>query len=152
MKACLVALLGALAIGMPTHAQQNHASTSHDGEPSTAEVMSSPQVQQAMSAAMQVLQQMDQQSHPGGNKVRSGQSAGQSDAMRDAASVARQAFGFAAENPNATEAEKQAAANRMMQGVFQQELQGDAQPSRADENEPAPIHQQAKDYGNDDGD
>lgn len=48
----------------------------------------------------------------------------QSGAMRDALSVAQQAFGFAASHPDASEAEKRSAANRMMQGIFRRELNG----------------------------
>lgn len=49
-----------------------------------------------------------------------------SGAMHDALGVAMQAFGFAAAHPDATEPQKQASANHMMQDVFRRELHGGA--------------------------
>jgi hypothetical protein len=55
-----------------------------------------------------------------------------SGAMHDALGVAMQAFGLAAVNPDATESQKQAAANHMMQNVFQRELHGGAGSAQSD--------------------
>lgn len=62
----------------------------------------------------------------------------QSDAMRNALGVAMQAFGFAASHPDATETEKRAAANRMMQGVFDRELHGGSGKRQADSAKSSP--------------
>lgn len=123
----IVAVALCLLVG-PVRARPGEPPSSGKHTPSNAEVMASPQVQSAMHGAMQILQQMDSHNakhKPAPSKPRQNH---QSDAMRDAMSVARQAFGYAASHPNATDAELKAQADAVMSGIFSRELGGSAAP------------------------
>ncbi len=127
--------------------------SSSQGDPSADEVMSSPQVQSAMAGAMRILKQMDKGKQKGKprhaspqRKPRRHNSAAQSDAARDAVGVARQAFGYAASHPHASQADLKAQADAMMSGIFSRELGGAGSPRTKPQSSG-----QAKDYGDDDG-
>lgn len=62
----------------------------------------------------------------------------QSGAMRDALGVAVQAFRFAAAHPDASEADKQAAANDIMSRLFRRELDGGEPRSGEPPRQPPP--------------
>lgn len=145
----LPALLASLCAAGPALAQDHEdPATSEQAppadEPSMKEVLESQQFKSALTGVLRAMQQSGQAKAGAGDGGSRPATAGQSDAMSDAAGVAAQAFGFAAENPDATEAEKQAAAERMMQGVFEGELADDAVALPQARPQPA---QPAKDYG-----
>lgn len=148
----LVTLLAAACFATTACGQQAETQTSKQDEPSAAEVMSSPEVQQAMAGAMQMLRQMDANQAGAADKPATGDDAATSDAMRDATSVLHQTIGFSQANPNATDAERQAAANRMMQGIFQRELNGTTKVSTLPQGSSQEPSEQGKDYGDYDGD
>lgn len=138
------ALLVSLCIAAPVTAQEEDAPASDEAraaqEPTMKEVLQSDQFKSALTGVLRAMQQQEEADAAGSRS----QPAAGSGAMSDAAGVAAQAFGFAAENPDATEAEKQAAAERMMQGVFQGELADDAVELPQATRQPA---KPAKDYG-----
>lgn len=156
-KHSLVALTILLLTG-PACAPAGEPPSSSQSEPSRAEVMSSPEVQSALAGAMQMLMHMDKgkgkgkakgndqhkspQRHPRGHN-----NAAQSDAARDAVSVARQAFGYAASHPHASQEDLKAQADAMMSSIFSREL-GGAGSSQAKPQSSG----QAKDYGDESDD
>lgn len=77
--------------------------------------------------------------------------AAQSDAMRDALGFARQAFGYAASHPNASQADLKAQADAMMSGVFSRELDGTRAPQPKPQSQSQP-QKPARDYGDADPD
>lgn len=143
----ILTMAAAMFLAGPAFAQQGQSTSNRDAEPSAKEVMASPQVQQAMSAAMEVLRQMDAAQGGSASKSAAGNDAASSDAMRDAAGVARGAFEFAAKNPNATEADKQATANSMMHGIFRRELMGTSAADPQQQEQEPQATTKAKDYG-----